>query len=96
MASDAIPSPIMNILSDDTPLHPYYPLGVTIPGFVAKELTAPQILTIFATTCLAILGPTRLYIRRVRPDLPASEIFTVMWFVLCACIHLGLEGKPAQ
>ncbi|GAP87411.1 putative emopamil binding protein [Rosellinia necatrix] len=78
------------------PLHPYYPLGVEIPGFVAKVLTTQEILTIFTTTCLAILVPAWLYTRYTRHDLPASEVFVVLWFVLCGFIHLGLEGYFAR
>ncbi|KAI0105540.1 3-beta-hydroxysteroid-Delta(8),Delta(7)-isomerase [Nemania sp. FL0031] len=76
----------------DTPLHPYYPPGVAIPGYVAKVLTTQEILGIFTATCLAILTPTWLYIRSTRRDLPVGEVFTVLWFVLCGFIHLGLEG----
>jgi cholestenol delta-isomerase len=74
-------------------LHPYYPLGVAIPGYVAKVLTTQEILGIFTTTCLGILIPTWLYIRHSRHDLPSSEVLTALWFVLCGFIHLGLEGK---
>ncbi|KAI0481682.1 3-beta-hydroxysteroid-Delta(8),Delta(7)-isomerase [Xylaria cf. heliscus] len=76
----------------DTPLHPYYPLGVAIPGFVAKVLSTPEILGMFVATCLGILVPTWLCIQRARGDLPSSEVFTVLWFVLCGFIHSGLEG----
>ncbi|KAI0186935.1 emopamil binding protein [Xylaria flabelliformis] len=76
----------------NAPLHPYYPLGVAIPGYVAKILTTQEILAIFVTTCLGILIPAWVYIRHARGDLPSSEIFTALWFVLCGSIHLGLEG----
>jgi hypothetical protein len=85
-----------NLTTDDvlgSPLHPYYPLGVTIPGYVAKILTTQEILGIFTATCLSILVPTWLYIRHVRPNLSASQVSTALWFVLCGFIHLGLEGK---
>lgn len=76
----------------NTPLHPYYPLGVSIPDYVAKVLTTQEILAIFTATGLGILVPTWLYTRRTRHDLPSSEVLTVLWFVLCGFIHLGLEG----
>ncbi|RYC66049.1 hypothetical protein CHU98_g143 [Xylaria longipes] len=76
----------------NAPLHPYYPLGVVIPGYVAKVLTTQEILAIFTSTCLGILVPTWLYIRHTRSDLSSSEVFTALWFVLCGSIHLGLEG----
>lgn len=86
----------LNLTTDDvlgSPLHPYYPLGATIPGYIAKILTTQEILGIFTATCLSILVPTWLYIRHVRRDLPSSQVFTALWFVLCGFIHLGLEGK---
>ncbi|KAI0402722.1 3-beta-hydroxysteroid-Delta(8),Delta(7)-isomerase [Xylaria palmicola] len=76
----------------NTPLHPYYPLGVAIPGYVAKVLTTQEILAIFTATCLAILVPTWMYIRRAPRDLPSSEVFIALWFVLCGAIHIVLEG----
>ncbi|KAI8634538.1 3-beta-hydroxysteroid-Delta(8),Delta(7)-isomerase [Xylariaceae sp. FL1651] len=75
-----------------TPLHPYYPLGVAIPGFVAKALSTQEILGIFIATCLGILVPTWIYIRQTRRDLPSGDVLTALWFVLCGFIHLGLEG----
>ncbi|KAI0554203.1 3-beta-hydroxysteroid-Delta(8),Delta(7)-isomerase [Xylaria curta] len=76
----------------NAPLHPYYPLGAVIPGYVAKILTTQEILAIFVTTCLGILIPAWLYIRHARGDLPSGEVFIALWFVLCGSIHLGLEG----
>lgn len=75
------------------PLHPYYPLGVAIPSYVANTLSTQEILAIFSSVCGCILLPTWHFTRRFRPDLPANQIFTVLWFVLCGFIHLGLEGK---
>ncbi|KAI8959299.1 3-beta-hydroxysteroid-Delta(8),Delta(7)-isomerase [Daldinia sp. FL1419] len=72
--------------------HPYYPLGVVIAGFVAKTLSTQEILTIFTGTCICILGPTWLYLRYARRELPLSDVLTALWFVLCGFIHLGLEG----
>ncbi|KAI1202560.1 3-beta-hydroxysteroid-Delta(8),Delta(7)-isomerase [Nemania serpens] len=86
----------MNGIPDTPRQHPYYPLGVAIPGYVAKVLTTQAILAIFTTTCLGILIPTCLYIRHARRDLPSGEVLTALWFVLCGFIHLGLEGKPEQ
>ncbi|KAH6658516.1 3-beta-hydroxysteroid-Delta(8),Delta(7)-isomerase [Truncatella angustata] len=76
----------------DAPLHPYYPLGVVITGFVAKTLSTVEILSIFTATCLSILVPTWAYIRRYRPHLSLGDRSIALWFVLCGSIHLGLEG----
>lgn len=74
-------------------VHPYYPLGVVITDYVAKTRSTPEILAIFVATCTSILAPTWLLVRRNRPTLPASELATVLWFVLCGSIHIGLEGQ---
>ncbi|KAI0099473.1 3-beta-hydroxysteroid-Delta(8),Delta(7)-isomerase [Daldinia grandis] len=78
--------------SPETPLHPYYPLGVVIADYAAKTLSTQEILGIFAGTCICILGPTWFYLRHARRNLPLSDVVTTLWFVLCGFIHLGLEG----
>jgi hypothetical protein len=81
--------------NQSTPLvHPYYPLGVDIPSYAAGTLSTVEILAISKTTCLAILVPTWHFTRRIRPELSRGDLLTVLWFVLCGCIHLGLEGMP--
>ncbi|KAL8416110.1 hypothetical protein RB596_006603 [Gaeumannomyces avenae] len=75
--------------------HPYSPVGVEIPGYVANTLTTPVIFAIFASTLSAVLLPAAYRIRRARPDLPASEMATAIWFVACAVIHFFLEGYYA-
>lgn len=83
----------MNISHTD---HPYYPPSAVIHGFVPKALSTFTILAIFATTSTAVLYPTFLAIRRIRPTLPKTEVAAALWFVLCGCIHLGLEGKEGH
>ncbi|KAI2628514.1 3-beta-hydroxysteroid-Delta(8),Delta(7)-isomerase [Hypoxylon sp. NC1633] len=73
-------------------VHPYYPVGVVISGYVAKTLSTLEILGIFTATCLSILIPTWLFIRHTRRDLAFGDGLTALWFVLCGFIHLGLEG----
>ncbi|KAK6850509.1 3-beta-hydroxysteroid-Delta(8)-Delta(7)-isomerase [Apiospora arundinis] len=77
---------------DALPEHPFYPLGIALPGYIANEMSTIQILCIFAATCGSVMLPTLLAINRKRPDLPKRELSTAMWFVLCGCIHLILEG----
>ncbi|KLU83729.1 3-beta-hydroxysteroid-Delta(8),Delta(7)-isomerase [Magnaporthiopsis poae ATCC 64411] len=77
------------------PAHPYSPPGVPIPGYVANTLSTPTIFAIFVSTLSAVLLPAAYRIRRVRPDLPAGEMATAMWFVGCAVIHFFLEGYYA-
>ncbi|RYO81336.1 hypothetical protein DL766_004487 [Monosporascus sp. MC13-8B] len=79
-------------MASDTPIHPYYPLGVAIPDYVANTLSTPTIIAIFATACSVALLPAFFLIRRARPNLSSGELATALWFVLCGCIHLILEG----
>ncbi|XWW95263.1 hypothetical protein V2A60_003218 [Cordyceps javanica] len=76
--------------------HSYYPPKVVIDGYVANTLSTVQILGIFTSTLASILVPCFFLIRRVRPSLPAGEMATALWFVLCGVIHLGLEGHYAR
>lgn len=75
-----------------TATHPYYPLGVDIPGYVANTLSTQTILAIFSTACAGALLPALFLIRRAAPKLSTADLTTAMWFVLCGCIHLVLEG----
>jgi cholestenol delta-isomerase len=77
----------------DSVRHPYYPLDVRIVGYVANESTVLSLLGSFVAGCAAIFGLTYLAIKRMNSSLPATELITVMWFVLCGCIHLFFEGE---
>lgn len=65
------------------PPHPYYPLEAEVAGFLANEYSVLKLLSLFASGCLVILSATNLVAQKVRPGIPASELATVMWFVLC-------------
>ncbi|KAJ5949975.1 hypothetical protein N7454_001559 [Penicillium verhagenii] len=71
--------------------HPYYPLGVIVDKYVANTIPAPVLVLIFAVGTLAIFGGTHLVIKHSRPNMPPSEVFATMWFVLCGLIHLFFE-----
>ncbi|KAK7734002.1 hypothetical protein SLS53_007997 [Cytospora paraplurivora] len=75
-----------------TPLHPYYPLGIVIADYVAPTLSTLEILAIFTVTCLSILTPTWFYVRRQKHRIDGKDAAATLWFVLCGFIHLGLEG----
>jgi cholestenol delta-isomerase len=72
--------------------HPYYPLAAIINPYLENEWHFTTLLAVFASGCTAIFTATTLLVRRVRPGLPTSELLTVLWFVLCGCIHLFFEG----
>lgn len=73
--------------------HPYYPLGVAIPGFSANTMSTPVILAWFCGIGATIILPTLAIASRRRPGISNGELATVAWFVLCAFIHFFLEGK---
>lgn len=75
-----------------TALHPYYPLGVVIPGYVAPSLSTLEILTKFTLTCLSILIPTWVFVYSRKRPISRQDTVATLWFVLCGFIHLGLEG----
>lgn len=68
----------------------YYPPGVVLPGYVANTLATPTLLAIFGTACVAAVVPAYAVLRRAK--LPSGEVAAALWFVLCGCIHLVLEG----
>lgn len=64
------------------PLHPYYPLEVEIAGYIANEYSVIQLLLAFGTGCAAILFVTYIAAKRIRSQIPTSELLILMWFVL--------------
>jgi len=72
--------------------HPYYPPDIEIAGYLANAYTVPTLLSFFATGCVGVFTLTYFLISRTRSNLPTPELLTVLWFVLCGCIHLFFEG----
>lgn len=89
--SQFVRTPIMSNITVAS-LHPYYPLGVVIPGYVAPSMSTLEILTKFTLTCLCILVPTGAYVYTRRRPVSRPNAIAALWFVLCGFIHLGLEG----
>ena len=46
----------------------------------------------FSTGCAVIFTTTYFIVTRLRPNVSTVDLSTVMWFVLCGCIHLFFEG----
>ena len=82
-----------NTINYESVKHPYYPLDIDIAGYVANASTVLSLLGSFIAGCAAIFGLTYLTVKRINPRLPVTELITVMWFVLCGCIHLFFEGN---
>lgn len=62
-------------------------------GYVSNTLSTDAILMYFSGLCLAVLLPSFVVIKRTRPGLPQNQLWTAMWFVLCAYIHLVVEVR---
>ncbi|KAF7905052.1 uncharacterized protein EAF01_005573 [Botrytis porri] len=77
------------------PFHPYYPLDLEIPHYLANQWDTLTLVSIFAAGCTAIFSSTYLLVMRVRPRISTADLLTVLWFVLCGCIHLFFEGYYA-
>jgi cholestenol delta-isomerase len=77
-------------------LHPYFPLGIEIPGYQANALSAGTLVSTFVAGCAAIFLVTYSIIQMTRPSLSYGGIATTMWFVLCGFIHLFFEGYFAR
>lgn len=72
--------------------HPYYPIEAEIVGYLANEWNTFELVSMFAAGCTAIFGVTFSIVKRVRPNASTADLITIMWFVLCGCIHLFFEG----
>ncbi|PSN74961.1 EBDP4, emopamil-binding protein [Corynespora cassiicola Philippines] len=83
----------MNVTNTPVPpVHPYYPIDVEIVGYLANEWNTLELCSMFAAGCAVIFSITYLMVKKLRPDVSASDLITVLWFVLCGCIHLFFEG----
>ncbi|KAK6063568.1 emopamil binding protein [Seiridium cupressi] len=83
--------------TDDLPLeeqhyHPYYPLGLVLPGYVPNDISVPTLISSFAAASIYVFLLTAFVARRVRPSITNGELLTAMWFMLCGYIHLFFEG----
>lgn len=80
----ALEAPIeINATKIPHPPHPYYPLEVEIVGYLANDLTVPQLLASFAAGCAGIFLVTYLAAKKMKPTLRGSELLQILWFVLC-------------
>ncbi|KAI1144023.1 EBP-domain-containing protein [Hypoxylon sp. FL0543] len=72
--------------------HPYYPLGVTIPGYAPNEAPVPVLLAALGgMLSFALLGASAVALR-VNPNLTRSNLALLCWFVLNGCLHCFFEG----
>lgn len=74
------------------PPQPYYPLGATVPGYLANVTSVPILLSAFFGACTVLFTATHVVSKRYQPTLSNIELLTVMWFVLSGAIHIFFEG----
>ncbi|QSZ31599.1 hypothetical protein DSL72_001166 [Monilinia vaccinii-corymbosi] len=79
----------------DLPRHPYYPVHLEIPQYLPNQRDPMALVSIFATGCTAIASLTYLLVMRIRPRISTADLWAVLWFVLCGCIHLSFGGYYA-
>ncbi|CZR52284.1 related to emopamil-binding protein [Phialocephala subalpina] len=72
--------------------HPYYPLNVSIPGYIANTTEPLALVSVFASSCALVFATTWLIVKNTRPSLSTSDFLTIIWFVMCGFIHLVIEG----
>jgi hypothetical protein len=72
--------------------HPYYPLGVSIPNYVENTISTPAILIYFVAACATLMLTSYGVIKTTKPRLGTGDVATALWFILCGCIHIGIEG----
>ncbi|KAI6092367.1 Emopamil binding protein-domain-containing protein [Hypoxylon rubiginosum] len=74
------------------PTHPYYPVGVTIPGYEPNEAPVPVLLaSLGGMLAFALLGASVIALK-VNPKLSKSSLALFCWFVLNGCLHCFFEG----
>ncbi|KAH6631222.1 Emopamil binding protein-domain-containing protein [Chaetomium tenue] len=72
--------------------HPYFPPDLELPGYMANPTSVPILLALFAAGVGFVFSATIILARVVQPNLSKGKLYTVMWFMLCGCIHLFFEG----
>lgn len=68
--------------------HPYYPQDVDLSGhiYVENDLSVTALIAAFATGLALILSVVLLFVvRRVKPNLAATDVGLILWFVMCKC-----------
>jgi cholestenol delta-isomerase len=68
-----------------TPIHPYFPEGVTLSGneFVPNNLNAGELILRFGAVWATILAVACAMARKINPRLSGTDQVLVLWFVLC-------------
>lgn len=86
-------SSIINPLGES---HPYYPLGVDLPLYVANTMDAFTLVTCFGIGVVTIFATTYFLAIRSRPTISTGDLLCALWWAMCGFIHLFFEGKSTS
>lgn len=62
--------------------HPYYPLGIQLPEYVANEWSVMTLVTTFIGGWGVMLGLTYAFMGIAAPKLKTADKIAALWFVL--------------
>ncbi|KAJ2416707.1 hypothetical protein GGI10_000777 [Coemansia sp. RSA 2530] len=72
--------------------HPYFPQDVPIPHYVRSKLDMGQAFLTLGSAITVLMIISGLLIGRARNALSGKDKLIVMWMLVCAGIHIVLEG----
>ncbi|ORY69848.1 Emopamil binding protein-domain-containing protein [Pseudomassariella vexata] len=84
--------PIMKQAQTFSSIHPYYPLGVTIPDYASNSLPVLVLIAGLGSMLGGVLLGTSTLALRFHPKLTKSSLAVFCWFVLCGSLHVFFEG----
>ncbi|KAJ2752701.1 hypothetical protein H4S06_003879 [Coemansia sp. BCRC 34490] len=72
--------------------HPYYPRNSAIPHYVESKLSMGEAFATLGSAVGVVMVVTALLISRARVPLSGKDKLIVVWMLVCAAIHIVLEG----
>jgi hypothetical protein len=76
-------------------MHPYYPIGINIPGYETNKDALHTVVVYFSLGLTAILGTVFGIAIYVRPSLSKADKLAILWFTLCNVFSI-LEGSKSM
>ncbi|KAJ2233112.1 hypothetical protein H4R99_004017 [Coemansia sp. RSA 1722] len=73
-------------------LHPYYPRDAHLPHYVPSQFSMNESLGTLGSAVLALAVVSVFLISKARTPLSGKDKFVVIWMMVCAGIHIVLEG----
>ncbi|KAJ1798571.1 hypothetical protein LPJ56_006770, partial [Coemansia sp. RSA 2599] len=73
-------------------LHPYYPRDAHLPHYVASQFSMNESLATLGSAILVLAVVSAFLISKARTPLSGKDKLIVIWMMVCAGIHIVLEG----